>query len=124
MAVGELLVEDFVLEWPNGADMVIRGRTNFVEFNRNYPEGWSIEVLRIVAEGNTAVSEVRVPHPAGWVHHYALSFLEVEGGRLTRGREYSVEERYSNQPLSVLAGSSRCSDQHGHLRARVCGNVP
>ena len=61
-AVGEVLAEDFVLEWPN-ARICVRGRTNFVEFNRNYPEGWSIEVLRIVAEGNTAVSEVRVPHP-------------------------------------------------------------
>src|SRR5438270_12767900 len=54
-AVGELLAEDFVLEWPN-ARICIRGRTNFVEFNRSYPEGWSIEVLRIVAEGNTALT--------------------------------------------------------------------
>jgi len=91
-AVGELLADEFVLEWPN-ARVCIRGRTNFVEFNRSYPEGWSIEVLRIVAEGNTAVSEVRVPHPTVGPH-YALSFLEVEGGRLTRGREYWIEERY------------------------------
>src|SRR5437762_3199003 len=49
-AVGESLAEDFVLEWPN-ALVRIRGRANFVEFNRNYPEGWSIEVLRVVAEG-------------------------------------------------------------------------
>ena len=61
-AVGELLAEDFVLEWPNTQSR-LRGRANFVEFNRSYPEGWSIEVLRIVAEGSTAVSEVRVPHP-------------------------------------------------------------
>jgi hypothetical protein len=63
--VAELIVEDFVLEWPN-ARVRIRGRTNFVEFNRRYPEGWSIEVLRIVAQGNTAVSEVHVPAPDGW----------------------------------------------------------
>ena len=91
-AVGELLAEDFVLEWPN-ALVRIRGRTNFVEFNRSYPEGWSIEVLQIVAAGNTAVSEVRVPHPTVGPY-YALSFLEVEGDRLARGREYWVEERY------------------------------
>jgi len=36
---------------------------------------------------------VRVPHPTVGPH-YALSFLEVEGGRLARGREYWVEERY------------------------------
>jgi len=90
--VGDLLADDFVLEWPN-ARVRIRGRTNFVEFNRSYPEGWSIEVLRIVAAGNIAVSEVRVPHPTVGPH-YALSFLEVDGGQLVRGREYWVEERY------------------------------
>jgi ketosteroid isomerase-like protein len=91
-AVEDLLAEDFLLEWPN-ARIRIRGRTNFVEFNRSYPEGWSIEVLRIVAAGNIAVSEVRVPHPTVGPY-YALSFFEVESGRLARGREYWVEERY------------------------------
>ena len=91
-AVGELLADDFVLEWPN--ELVrIRGRANFVDFNRSYPEGWTIEVLRILAEGNTAVSEVRVPHPTVGPH-YALSFFEVDDGLLTRGREYWVVERY------------------------------
>ncbi|MBW8741719.1 MAG: nuclear transport factor 2 family protein, partial [Acidobacteria bacterium] len=65
--VGELLAEDFVLEWPH--DLVrLRGGPNFVEFNRSYPEGWSIEVLRIVAQGNTVVSDVRVPHPTVGPH--------------------------------------------------------
>ena len=91
-AVGDLLTEDFVLEWPHDR-VKIRGRENFVGFNRSYPEGWSIEVVRIVAEGNVAVSKVRVPHPTVGPY-YALSFFEVEGGRLTRGREYWVEERY------------------------------
>ena len=90
--VGELLAEDFVLDWPN-ARVRVRSRANFVEFNRSYPEGWSIEVLRVVAARNVAVSEVRVPHPTVGPH-YALSFFEVEDGRITRGREYWVEERY------------------------------
>lgn len=46
--IGELLSDDFVLEWPN-TRVRIRGRANFIEFNRAYPEGWSIEVLRIVS---------------------------------------------------------------------------
>jgi len=91
-AVGDLLADGFILEWPS-ARVRIRGRANFVGFNRSYPEGWSIEVLRIVAAGNIAVSEVRVPHPTVGPH-YALSFLEVDGGQLVRGREYWVEERY------------------------------
>jgi hypothetical protein len=89
--LAELLAEDFVLQWPH-ARLQLHGRTNFVEFNRNYPEGWSIEVVRIVADGNTAVSEVRVPHPAVGTF-YALSFFESDGERLTRAREYWVEER-------------------------------
>jgi hypothetical protein len=36
---------------------------------------------------------VRVPH-ATLGPYYAVSFFEVEGGRLTRGREYWVEERF------------------------------
>ena len=90
--VGELLADDFVLEWPH--DLVrIRGRKNFVEFNRSYPEGWSIEVLRIVAEGNTVVSEVRVPHPTVGPF-FALSFFEVDESQVTSTREYWVAEAY------------------------------
>ena len=92
VGVGDLLAEDFVLEWPH--DLIrLRGRADFVEFNRSYPEGWSIDVLRIVAEGGTVVSEVRVPHPTVGPH-YALSFFEVEDGLITSGREYWVAEAY------------------------------
>jgi len=92
VGVGDLLAEDFVLEWPH--DLIrLRGRADFVEFNRSYPEGWSIDVLRIVAEGSTVVSEVRVPHPTVGPH-YALSFFEVEDGLITSGREYWVAEAY------------------------------
>jgi ketosteroid isomerase-like protein len=90
--VSELIAEDFVLEWPHD-QVLIRGRANYVEFNRNYAEGWSIEVLQIVADGTTAVSEVRVPHPTVGPS-YALSFFEVEAGRIIRGREYWVAERF------------------------------
>jgi ketosteroid isomerase-like protein len=94
--LGELLAPDVVLEWPN-AQLRIRGRANFVEFNRTYPEGWAIEVLRLVAEGPIVVSEVRVPHPTVGPY-YALTFLEVEDGQVTRGREYWVKEAYEEPP--------------------------
>jgi len=89
---GELLAADVVIEWPN-AQIRMRGRANVVEFNRTYPEGWSIEVLRIVAEGQIVVSEVRVPHPTVGLF-YALAFYEVEDGQVAHGREYWVEKRY------------------------------
>ena len=97
--VGELLAEKFVLEWPN-ARIRLRGRMNFVEFNRSYPEGWSIEVLRIVAEGNTAVSEVRVPHPTGGPR---LRTVILRSRRRPAGAwPYWVEERYE-KPASERA---------------------
>ncbi len=85
-----LLADDFVLEWPN-ARLRIRGRTNYVAFNRAYPEGWSIEILRIVAQRNVAVSEVHVPHPTVGPY-FALSFFEIADDRVIRGREYWIEE--------------------------------
>lgn len=98
--VRNLLAEDFVLDWPH--DLVrLRGRANFVEFNRRYPEGWSIEVLRIVAQGNTVVSEVRVPHPTVGPY-YALSFYEVDRGRIASCREYWVIEAYE-EPVAERA---------------------
>ena len=90
--LGLLLAEDFVLDWPD-ARVRLRGRANFVDFNRAYPEGWSIELLRVVSDGYTVVSEVHVPHPTVGPH-FALSFFEVERDQIARGREYWLEERY------------------------------
>lgn len=90
--LGELLADDFVLEWPD-TQVRIRGAARFIDFNRAYPEGWVIEVLRIVTEGQTAVSEVHVPHPTVGPH-FAISFFEVDGARLVRGREYWLHERF------------------------------
>ena len=106
VGVGDLLAEGFVLEWPH--DLVrLRGRANFVEFNRSYPEGWSIEVLRIVSEGNTVVSEVRVPHPTVGPY-YALSFYEVDDSRSHRRVNTGSWRHTRNRGPSALAGSSQC----------------
>jgi ketosteroid isomerase-like protein len=95
-ALGRLLSDDFVVEWPD-ARLRIRGRENFVEFNRTYPEGWTIEVRGIVAEGNTVVSEVRVPHTEQGIF-YVLSILSVDGDRLVGGREYWLKEHEEEMP--------------------------
>ena len=97
VGVGELLADDFILEWPH--DLVrLRGAANFVDFNRGYPEGWSIDVRQIVAQGSTVASEVRVPHPTVGPH-YALSFFKVKDGRITSCREYWVREAFE-QPTA------------------------
>ncbi len=94
--VGELVATDFVLDWPESRER-IRGRDNFVGLNRNYPEGWSIEVVQILADGPRVASEIRVPHEAIGLH-FATSFFEVEDGRLARGREYWVKELDEEPP--------------------------
>jgi ketosteroid isomerase-like protein len=85
-AVSDLLDENLVVEWPVSAER-IDGRANFVAVNSYYPEGWTIRVLRIVAEGDQVVSEVEVPHETMGVFRVA-SFWTVRNGKIARGREY------------------------------------
>ncbi|MER7758657.1 nuclear transport factor 2 family protein [Streptomyces sp. NPDC097619] len=84
--VAELLAEDAVVDWPVTGER-ITGRENYVAVNREYPEGWSIRVLRIVAEGDRVASEVEVPHEGIGVFR-AASFWTVREGRIVRGTEY------------------------------------
>jgi len=87
--VGDLLAEDAVIDWPASGER-IRGRANGVAVNREYPEGWSIRVLRLVAQAAEVVSEVEVPQ-AGVGTFRAASFWTVADGRITAGREYWTE---------------------------------
>ena len=96
-----LLADDFAVEWPD-ARVRIPGPDSFVDFNREYPEGWTIEVLSAVAEGSTVVSEVRVPHGERGTF-YVVSILEVEGELIRGGREYWLEER----PQEISAERAR-----------------
>ncbi len=84
--VGELVAEDAVIDWPVSAERIV-GRANFVAVNSQYPEGWSIRVLRIVAAGDQAVSEVEVPHAELGLFR-AASFWTVRYGRIVGGTEY------------------------------------
>ncbi|MFB7896896.1 nuclear transport factor 2 family protein [Streptomyces xiamenensis] len=87
--VGALLAPDAIVEWPASGERIV-GRENYVRVNAEYPEGWSIHVLRVVASGSEVVSEVEVPHGAMGVHR-AVSFWTVENGVITGGREYWTE---------------------------------
>jgi len=84
--VADLVAEDAVVEWPASLERIV-GRKNFVAVNSEYPEGWSIRVLRIVADGDEVVSEVEVPHEGVGVFR-AASFWVVRDGRIVHGREY------------------------------------
>ncbi|MFI2212482.1 nuclear transport factor 2 family protein [Streptomyces sp. NPDC020141] len=84
--VAGLVAEDAVVEWPVSGERIVGGK-NYVAVNREYPEGWAIRVLRIVADGDEVVSEVEVPHEGIGVFR-AASFWAVRDGRIVRGREY------------------------------------
>jgi hypothetical protein len=91
-----VLAPDAEFEWRHSGER-FRGRDNIVEMNRAYPEGWSIEVLRVLDAGEVVVSEVRVPFRDEAVFHVA-SFFEVEGGFVRRAVEYWIEEGHEAPP--------------------------
>jgi ketosteroid isomerase-like protein len=83
--VAAQLHEDVVVDWPSTGERM-RGRDNYVAVQREYPEGWHIEVLRIVDGGDEVASEVRVEQDGK--RFYASSFFEVADGRIARAVEY------------------------------------
>jgi ketosteroid isomerase-like protein len=89
VGLGALLAADLVVEWPVSGERIV-GRGNFVSINTEYPEGWSIRVLRIVADGEVVVSEVEVPHDTMGIHR-VTSFWTVRDGKIVDGREYWTE---------------------------------
>ena len=105
--LAELLDDDVVLELPATGERV-RGPEGVVAVNAEYPEGWEIRVLRLLAAGDVVVSEVEVPLAGVGVFRVA-SFTQVAEGRVAHVREYwtqlGVEEapewrRRWSEPLS------------------------
>ncbi len=83
-----LLDPHLVVRWPSTGE-VFRGADNFVSVQSDYPEGWSISVLRVLAAGNEVVSEVEVPTIDGPTFRVA-SFATVRDGRVVEATEYWV----------------------------------
>jgi ketosteroid isomerase-like protein len=95
-AVGALLAEDVELDWRHSLER-FRGRDNVVGVNREYPEGWTIDVLRVLESGDVVVSEVRVPFEDEAVF-FVASFYEVRGGLIRRAIEYWIEAGHEEPP--------------------------
>lgn len=60
-AVRAVLADDLVVEWPASGERIV-GAERVAGFNAAYPEGWTIDVPRLVEDGDVVVSEVGVPH--------------------------------------------------------------
>lgn len=67
---------------------------NFLAMNMAYPEGWAIEVVETLTEGDRVAAQVRVTH--GPDVFWCAGFYKVSNGTITTGREHWVTE--SSQP--------------------------
>lgn len=95
-AVRALLADDLRVYWPATGELFV-GADNFVAAQSEYPEGWSIRVLSIVAMGDQVASEVEVPQEGVGLFR-AASFWTVKNGKITEGREYWVTVGGDEQP--------------------------
>ena len=86
-AVGELLHDDYVLEWPQSGER-IRGRENFAAVNEHYPAHgrWEFTVHCIVAEGDEVVSDVNVTDSV--VTARVITFSTVKDGKIVHQIEF------------------------------------
>jgi ketosteroid isomerase-like protein len=86
-AVGELLHDDYVLEWPQSGER-IRGRANFVAVNQNYPaQGrWEFTVHHIIAEGDQVVSDVGVTD--GEIKGRVITFSTIKNWKIFHQIEF------------------------------------
>lgn len=89
-SVAAVLSPEFVLEWPQSNER-IRGAARFARMNREYPAHgpWRFTIHRIVGGENDAVSDVSVTD--GVQSARAISFFDVQGGKITRLVEFWPE---------------------------------
>ncbi|RSM77311.1 nuclear transport factor 2 family protein [Kibdelosporangium aridum] len=88
-ALSELLAEDVVYEMPQTRER-IHGRAALLQFNREYPGDWHLELRRVVADGRNAA--VWLDSRVGTEHQDANVWLELSGdGLITRITDYWPE---------------------------------
>ncbi|MFD3326950.1 nuclear transport factor 2 family protein [Streptomyces sp. NPDC058701] len=85
--VAKLIAEDAVIEWPVSGERIV-GRANFVAVNSDdgYADDRSVELLRILADGDLVVTEVEIPQDH--VVYRAVSLWTVRDGEIVGAREY------------------------------------
>ncbi|MGW7098312.1 nuclear transport factor 2 family protein [Streptomyces sp. NPDC054883] len=93
--VAKLVAEDAVIEWPVSGERIV-GRSNFIAVlaedgdvgGDTYEDagGASVEVLRVLADGELVVTEVEIPEDH--VVYRAVSLWTVRDGEIVGAREY------------------------------------
>ena len=86
-AAAALFADNYLLTWPQSGEQ-IRGRANFVAVNAAYPATgrWRFKVERLIADGETAVTDVAVTD--GALTARAITFTTVHAGRITVQTEH------------------------------------
>jgi limonene-1,2-epoxide hydrolase len=95
-AAGRLLADDVEVYWPHTGE-TINGREDYIAINREYPEGWSIQLVRVLAAGADAALEARVPHQTLGLS-FVAGFYRVNDGLISGGTEYWIDEGSQNPP--------------------------
>ncbi|MER5935044.1 nuclear transport factor 2 family protein [Streptomyces sp. NPDC002054] len=91
--VARLIADDVVVEWPVSGERIV-GRDNFIAVNSedSYSYGddraaeRSVELLRILADGELVVTEVEIPQDH--VVYRGVSWWTVRDGEIIEAREY------------------------------------
>jgi len=82
----ELIAEDAVIDWPASRERLV-GRDKIIAVQMEYPPGWSIKVLRVVAEDDQVAAEVEVPHTDLGLFR-AAGFYAVRDDQIVHATEY------------------------------------
>ncbi|HET6985250.1 MAG TPA: nuclear transport factor 2 family protein [Kribbella sp.] len=106
-AFGTLVSEDVTYEMPQTRER-IRGRENYLQFNREYPGDWTCTLTRLIADGTTAAGTMNFA--VGDEELVGLVYFELDGGLITRITDFWPE------PYEPPAGRE-------HLVERVPGAV-
>lgn len=69
---------------------------SFMAMNEAYPEGWTIEIIDIVAAGERVAAQIRVPN-SGQID-WLSGFYTVREGVIVEGHEHWVTERAEPTP--------------------------
>jgi hypothetical protein len=76
-----LLHEDVVYEIPQTRERV-RGRAAYVDFNATYPGDWTLEIVKLVANEQGAVSQIAFR--TGHQEEPGITFFEFKEGLIYR----------------------------------------
>ncbi|MGR5359477.1 nuclear transport factor 2 family protein [Vibrio mediterranei] len=83
----ECLAESIEVHWPQSNEKIV-GRESFAAVNTEYPANglWQFDIVSIVADGNTVVTDVNVTD--GKIKAKAITFHTVVNGEIVKQVEY------------------------------------